>query len=131
MPGLWRDDNANSINDAMALHETYGSAGIVVATTGASTAEISLNTLTGLGANGVSLTEVGQNCMVCISNGSANDALYAFGAAGAAASFTASSNMVLIPKQWVKYVRIDPSVDKSFYHLQITGATTLQVCLLK
>jgi hypothetical protein len=122
---LWRDENAQSIADAMGLHEIYATTGIISATTGAATAEVSLSTIT------VAAPKVGGGQMVCITNGSANDAMYAFGAAGAAAGFTDLTTMVLIPKQWVKYLRIDPSVDKSFYHKQITGANSIQLVFLK
>lgn len=125
MPGLFRDDNSCPIADASALVPFFVAAQTFNATTGAATAEVSgIST----GAVASAKSQNGGRIMVRIATGT-NDVYYAFGAAGAAGSYTAA-NMVYLPQRWVEYISIDPNLHKSFYHLQITAAGAVQVTIL-
>ena len=55
-----------------------------------------------------------------------NPALIAWGAAGAGASFTTNDNMLLMPQNTIEHFCLR-STDVSFYHQQVTGASTVQV----
>lgn len=124
MPGFIVDDNNAKLVDPAGMRIGNGTANIVQGTTGASTTEISLGTLT------FPTYQNGTRKLVRIAAGGANDLLYAVGPAGAAASFTGAANMSYLPAKWVEYTTIDPQVDKSVYILQVTGATQFQLSVM-
>ena len=117
------DDNGKALVDPAGLRPAYRATGVVVATTGAATAEVDVTAAFSGARNGQ-----GQAIarIVCHTNA----CLFAFGAAGAAASYTTNDNMVYLPANTIEYVRLD-SADVSLYHLQVTGAGTLQIAALK
>jgi hypothetical protein len=123
MPHMFRDDNAKSMSSTAGMRPAYGAVGILVATTGAATAEVDATAalLLGRNASGSAIVRV-----ICHTNA----CMFAFGVAGAAASYTTNDNMVYLAANTPEYFRVD-STDVSFYHIQITGAGTVQVTVMK
>lgn len=118
-PELWRDANGCYISAAEGTTGLFSTTGIKVVTTGASTTELDLSGFHAAGNN-----EKGQ-CMVRVVNLGTNPALVAFGAATATASYTGNTNMHLMLPNTERTYRLDPA-QVSAYHLQVTGANTLQ-----
>lgn len=118
---LYLDENGKAVTTPTGLTGNYSTSGIVVATTGGATVEASIVAL-----HTLCNTSDGARLIVRIAAVGSNPCLVAFGAAGAAASFTGNTNMRLVPANSVEYVKVR-STEVSLYHLQVTGATTLQV----
>lgn len=123
MPGFIVDDNNAKLVDPAGMRIGNGAANIVQGTTGASTTEISLGTLT------FPAYQNGTRKLVRLATG-ANDVLFAFGPASASGSFTGAANMTYMPQRWVEYTTIDPSVDKSLYVLQVSAAGQIHLSVL-
>ena len=123
VPALFRDDNNQSLPDPSGLGGVCSTGGIKVATTGATTAEVSI-----AGFHALADTPQGS-IIVRIANIGSNAALYAFGPAGAGASFTGNSTMQTMAPNSIEFRRVDAS-QVSLYHRQVTGPNTIQVTLL-
>lgn len=119
--GFFRDENGGALATHAGLRPAFGATGVIVATTGAAVVEADVSALPAL-----SRTSTTGRWICRIDNSGSNAALVAFGAAGAGASFTTNDNMVIIRSGTTEYWTLNGS-DASFYHLQITGATTLQL----
>lgn len=125
MPSLFRDDNNTSIADPSGFCGAFSTTGTIGATVGASTTEVSLPSDFSAAVS----KSLSGRVVVRVASG-ANDVYYAFGATGLSGSFT-SANMAYLPQRWVEYITIDPSVHKSFYHLQVAGGGNIQVTVLR
>jgi hypothetical protein len=123
MSAFLNDDNEQSLVDPSGMRIGNGSASVVQGTTGAATAEISLSTLTFPSYSN------GTRKLIRVATG-AQDALYALGPAGAAASFTGSANMTYLPQRWVEFTTIDQAIDKSLYILQVTAAGQVHLSVM-
>lgn len=125
--GFYLDDNGKALTHPQGLRPAWNAtgSGIVVATTGGATAEVDITALRTASAS----QSNGSRLMVRVANIGSNPALVAFGAAGAAATFTSNDNMLLMAPNSVENFAL-ASVDVSFYHLQVTGANTVQVTAL-
>src|SRR3990167_2674787 len=119
--GFFRDENGGALATPAGLRPAFGATGVIVATTGGAVVEVDVSALLALSRSG---TTGRWHCR--IDNSGANAALVAFGAAGAGASFTSNDNMVIVRSGTTEYWTLNGS-DVAFYHLQITGATTLQI----
>lgn len=123
MAGFYRDDNAAALVDPTGLRPTFGTAGIVQCTMTSSTQELTIPVATSGQVNGQ-----GQR-MVMITT-SAQPAYIAFDAAGAGASYTGPTNMMLIPANAWMGMPIS-ALDKSIYVQQAGTAGPLCLTVLK
>lgn len=113
-----RDDNGRDLTSVVGLRPVFSSAGIKAATTGAAVAELDISALQ------VAANRNAQNEIILRVTVIANACYFSLGAASAAPAD--STTMMLLPVNSVTYLRAR-STDVSAYHLQITGAGTLQV----
>lgn len=124
MPSFFIDDNARPLHDSAGLRPMALAATIASATTGAATAEISLAAVVGTALRNAS----GEAIVRVVVTG--NACFYAFDAAAQGAAHTAVTNMAFLPANTIEYVKIRVT-DVSFYHLQSTGAGTVQVTVMQ
>jgi hypothetical protein len=124
MPHLFREDNHSALATPAGMRPLFGGTNIFAASTGAATAEVDISTGHTAAAQNESAEAVVR--VACIGS---NAALVAFGAASAGASYTANTDMVLMAANSVEYWRI-LSTDVSFYHLQVSGSSTVQVVFM-
>lgn len=131
MANLYRDDNEVDLSDVAGLRPKAIAAGIVSATTGGATAEVSLATIAPAFSAASATNVRTQNGevvarVVCFSN----PCFIAFDAAGAAANHTGVTDMIYVPKDVAQFVKLI-GTDVSLYHLQSGGAGTLQLCVMQ
>jgi hypothetical protein len=119
-PELWRDANGCYISSPEGMVGIYTASGIKTASTGGATATLDISGFFTLGK------AESNSIVIRIANIGTNPALYALGAAGAAASYTDNTNMHLLPPNSVTFVRAT-STQVAFYHQQVTGSNTIQV----
>lgn len=119
---FFRDDNGSDGYGIM--RPVFSTSGIKSATTGAAITELDISALSAA----ANASEVGAALVLRIVCAGTNPCYFSLGAGGAAPG--ANTAMVIIPQNVEVFMKAT-TADASCYHLQITGASTLQVSVVK
>jgi len=119
-PHLFVDDNSHYISASEGMRPKFGSAGTISCTLTGTTQELALP----------SPTQTARKVSMVLVTAGAQGAFFAMGAAGASASYTGITNMLMLPANTSRAVRLDPA-DVKVYALQLGTAGTFQVIVLE